>query len=86
MSTEEQIANEMDRLKAFFIEKNISYGDSLQNPVRVFSKDPLEGMLARVDDKLSRIKSVGINEDTLDTVEDIIGYLVHIIIKLNKKA
>jgi len=61
MTTEETIAQVMDELKEMFIEKNLAYGDSLQNGLNVFSKDPVSGILGRLDDKLNRIKAVGIN-------------------------
>jgi hypothetical protein len=85
MTTEETIAQVMDELKEMFIDKNIAYGDSLQNGLNVFSKDPVSGILGRLDDKLNRIKAVGINEDTEDTIADLIGYLVHLKIKMKKK-
>jgi hypothetical protein len=84
MTTEETIAQVMDELKEMFIEKNLAYGDSLQNGLNVFSKDPVSGILGRLDDKLNRIKAVGINEDTEDTIADLIGYLVHLKIKMKK--
>jgi hypothetical protein len=84
MTTEETIAQVMDELKEMFIDKNIAYGDSLQNGLNVFSKDPVSGILGRLDDKLNRIKAVGINEDTEDTIADLIGYLVHLKIKMKK--
>lgn len=84
MTTEETIAQVMDELKEMFIEKNLAYGDSLQNGLNVFSKDPVSGILGRLDDKLNRIKAVGINEDTEDTISDLIGYLVHLKIKMKK--
>lgn len=85
MTTEERIAQVMDELKEMFIEKNVAYGDSLQNGLNVFSKDPVSGILGRLDDKLNRIKAVGINQDTEDTIADLIGYLVHLKIKMKKK-
>ena len=85
MTTEETIAQVMDELKEMFIDKNLAYGDSLQNGLNVFSKDPVSGILGRLDDKLNRIKAVGINEDTEDTIADLIGYLVHLKIKMTKK-
>ena len=85
MNTEKRIAQVMDELKEMFIEKNVAYGDSLQNGLNVFSKDPVSGILGRLDDKLNRIKAVGINEDTEDTIADLIGYLVHLKIKMKKK-
>ena len=84
MTTEETIAQVMDELKEMFIDKNLAYGDSLQNGLNVFSKDPVSGILGRLDDKLNRIKAVGINEDTEDTIADLIGYLVHLKIKMKK--
>ena len=58
------------------IEKNIAYGDSALDPVRIFSKsDPVEQLRVRIDDKLSRLMKgtdyVGDND-----IDDLIGYLV----------
>lgn len=58
------------------IKKNISYGNSALNPVRIFSKaDPKEQLMVRLDDKLSRIKN---NESFPgdNDIDDMIGYLV----------
>lgn len=78
-----KIEQEFDRVKQIVIEKNITYGNSLHNPIQVFQKNKLEGLLGRLDDKLNRIKTVGINENTEDTVDDLIGYLIHLNIMLN---
>jgi hypothetical protein len=57
--------------------KNIAYGNTALNPPRVFSKlSSTEALCARLDDKLSRIKNRGINDDTEDTLDDVIGYLL----------
>ena len=58
------------------IEKNIAYGDSALEPVRIFSKsDAVEQLRVRIDDKLSRLMKgtdyVGDND-----IDDLIGYLV----------
>tara|TARA_R100001198_G_C5228485_1_gene208402 strand:+ start:701 stop:982 length:282 start_codon:yes stop_codon:yes gene_type:complete len=59
------------------LEKNKSYGDTANDPPKIFSKlSPKEGILARIDDKLSRIKNSGINDKTEDTILDLIGYLI----------
>ena len=55
----------------------------MHNPIQVFQKNKLEGLLGRLDDKLNRIKTVGINDKTEDTVDDLIGYLIHLNIMLN---
>jgi hypothetical protein len=67
----------------FLIKKNNDYGDSLQNPISVFQQNKIDGILGRIDDKLNRIKSVGIDDNTEDTIEDLIGYLIHLKIMLN---
>ena len=58
------------------IDKNIAYGDSALNPVRIFSKaNPAEQLRVRIDDKLSRLMKgteyIGDND-----IDDLIGYLV----------
>jgi hypothetical protein len=58
------------------IEKNIAYGDSALDPVRIFSKaNPIEQLHVRIDDKLSRLMKgtdyVGDND-----IDDLIGYLI----------
>ena len=66
--------------------KNEAYGDSALNPVRIFSKnDSVEGLLVRIDDKLSRIKNVGITSATEDTLMDLIGYLVLLKVQMTEK-
>lgn len=58
-------------------EKNKAYGDSALNPINIFSKlESTEGLCARLDDKLARIKNKGITDKTEDTIIDIIGYLI----------
>lgn len=59
------------------IRKNESYGDSAANPVRIFSKaSPVEQVLVRIDDKLSRImRGAGLLAADEDTVRDLAGYL-----------
>ena len=47
------------------------------NPTNIFSKlDSSEAICARIDDKLARISNRGINDETEDTVDDVIGYLL----------
>ena len=57
-------------------EKNLKYGNSALDPMRVFSKaSPEEQLLVRIDDKLSRMRNQKPNEDE-DVVLDLVGYLV----------
>jgi len=56
--------------------KNTSYGGSVFEPVRIFSKLTAEdGIKVRLDDKLSRLLH-GQGEFNEDTEFDLIGYLV----------
>ena len=66
-------------------EKNSAYGNTALNPPNIFSKlDSTEAICARLDDKLSRIKNRGINDNTEDTVDDIIGYLLLLKMSMEK--
>lgn len=78
MNTESKIKEYLKEIEVMLIKKNRDYGDSLQNPISVFQKNKKEGILGRIDDKLNRIKSVGINDKTEDTITDLIGYLIHL--------
>ena len=85
MSTQIDITQVCDKVKQMLLEKNHKYGDSALDPVRVMSKSsPVEQILVRIDDKLSRIKHGDILEDDEDVVMDIIGYFVLLKIALDR--
>lgn len=73
---QELIKQVTDEIKEFLLKKNIAYGNSAAEPVRIFSKaDPLEQINVRIDDKLSRMmkgKEYPGDDDELD----LIGYLI----------
>ena len=76
-STEELIKQVARDVVLLLLEKNKAYGDTANNPPQIFSKlSAREGILARLDDKLSRVKNKGLNDNTEDTISDIIGYLI----------
>jgi hypothetical protein len=83
MTTNEKIIKKLELIKSNLLKKNDDYGDSLHNPLAVFQKNKIDGILGRIDDKLNRIKTVGINDNTEDTIEDLIGYLTHLLIMLD---
>lgn len=61
------------------LEKNRKYGSSAFEPLRVFADtDNVEQLKVRIDDKLSRIANN--NSDDEDSVKDLIGYLVLLLI------
>jgi hypothetical protein len=77
MKTEKLIEKVCEDVKNLLIKKNRDYGDSALNPSSVFSKgDVFESLGSRIDDKLMRIQNVGVNDETEDTISDLIGYLV----------
>jgi len=84
---EQQITDVCNKIKALLLLKNKAYGDSALDPIRIFSKnDSLDGLLVRIDDKLSRIKNVGVASNaTEDTLMDLIGYLVLLKVQLDEK-
>ena len=72
----QEILRECLEIAEMLIKKNISYGNSALDPVRIFSKaDPKEQIMVRLDDKLSRIKNAESFPGDND-IEDMIGYLV----------
>ena len=73
------ITKTCDGLARLLVAKNQRYGNSALEPMRVFSRaDPAEGILVRLDDKLSRIKYAS-NEGNLlrkNDIADMMGYLI----------
>jgi hypothetical protein len=70
------ISTVCNEIKELLLEKNRKYGDAALNPVRIFSKaDPVEAILIRMDDKLSRIRTMD-PDDAEDAYLDLLGYLV----------
>lgn len=58
------------------LNKNVAYGNSALNPIRIFSDaDDMEQLNVRIDDKLNRIKNKKIYAGDNDE-DDLIGYLL----------
>ena len=86
MTTEKYIIRIAAEVVDLLIQKNKDYGDTANNPPKIFSKlDAVEGICSRIDDKLSRIANKGINDKTEDTIGDIIGYLILLKVQLRKQ-
>jgi hypothetical protein len=82
--TENQIIEIVRGIEDMLIAKNRAYGNSALEPIRVFSKsDTIEQLYVRIDDKLSRIER-GHEYPGDDTIFDLIGYLVLLIIAKGK--
>ena len=74
-------------MRDLLLEKNRKYGDSALEPVRVMSQStPVEQILVRIDDKLSRIsRGTGLVGDDEDVITDLIGYFVLLKIALQRQ-
>lgn len=72
----QKIVNICHEISHNLVKKNISYGDSALNPIRMFSSaDSIEQLKVRIDDKLNRIKNAqGFPGD--NDIDDLIGYLI----------
>ena len=80
-SSKELIVQECRALEELLLRKNEKYGNSALEPIRIFSKaSSTEQLLVRIDDKLSRIRTSGLDGPDEDTVVDLAGYLVLLLI------
>ena len=85
-TTEYFIKQVSEEVTELLLRKNKAYGDTANKPPKIFSKlSAKEGILARIDDKLSRIKTVGLNDETEDTMLDLIGYLILYRVQVKKE-
>tara|TARA_R110002020_G_scaffold369131_1_gene580910 strand:- start:54 stop:452 length:399 start_codon:yes stop_codon:yes gene_type:complete len=77
MTFAEKLDIEVQAITDLLKQKNKDYGNTALNPTNIFSKlNATEALCARIDDKLARIGNKGINDETEDTVDDLIGYLL----------
>ena len=85
MNSHSDISRVCDQVKDLLLQKNLKYGDSALNPIRVMSKSgPIEQILVRIDDKLNRIKQGNILMDDEDVVLDLIGYFILLKVALER--
>ncbi|KIO62115.1 hypothetical protein B4065_3335 [Caldibacillus thermoamylovorans] len=85
--SERIIADTCDEIKNLLIRKNHDYGNSFS---KQFEKYGLLSGIIRLDDKMSRLDSLIqnkalVNESIEDTVADIAGYAILLLIELRKK-
>jgi hypothetical protein len=74
----QKIHDECARICNLLIAKNEAYNNSLHVEPPLFPMDAETGIKARINDKLNRIKTTGLSSDTEDTLDDLIGYLIHL--------
>ena len=81
MSTKNRIKQKCKEIEDLLIDKNKKYGDSALNPLNIFSAcNASTSIKVRLDDKLKRIANAGLVEDTEDTLIDIAGYIILLMI------
>ncbi len=85
-STEYLIEEVCDQIKVLLLSKSKAYGDAVHQQGPLFNIDPEIGIQARINDKLRRIQNMGITPDTEDSIDDLIGYLVHLKIARLRKS
>ena len=87
MDVRTEIRIACDSIKELLIQKNLNYGDSALKPANIFAKgSAVENLSARIADKLMRIANKGLDKNTLDTVDDLIGYLVLLKIAIKEES
>jgi len=86
------IKAEYDTMRDFAIAKNISYNGSIFNSEWTINIDGIDkskqveiGIIARCNDKISRIQKVGLTGFNEDNLTDLIGYLMLLKIHKNLK-
>ena len=72
----ELISKEVYAFENELIQKNKDYNNSLHRP-NIFGQEPIEGLKARMSDKLNRILSKGLDDKTEDSMRDLFGYYIH---------
>lgn len=86
LTTAERIHDKCMDIRGLLLQKNLAYGDSALNPIRIFSQaDASEQLRVRIDDKLSRLARGAMDEQE-DTVLDLVGYLVLLLMARDMEA
>jgi hypothetical protein len=81
MNTSNKIKSKCKDLEDLLLSKNAKYGDSALDPLNIFSEaNAVAGIKMRIDDKLKRIKNAGLIDATEDTLQDLAGYLILLMI------
>ena len=87
MNTKDKIKQKCQLLENLLVRKNDAYGDAALQPLGVFSSaNASSGIKVRLDDKLKRIANAGLVEDTEDTLIDIAGYIILLMIAKDNES
>ena len=87
MNTKEKLKKKCDDVKQLLLKKNEAYGDSALIPANIFSHlTAVEAIKIRIDDKLKRIENKGIYDNTEDTLMDLAGYLILLMVAKDNES
>ena len=87
MNTRSKIKAKCKRIEDLLLQKNARYGDASLEPVNIFSKcNAVTSIKARIDDKLKRIQTSGPVDDMEDTLLDLTGYLILLMIAKDNES
>ena len=85
--TQMKIESTCNDIKNMLLEKNRAYGNSSLDPASIFDIPQEAKIQARIEDKLSRLRNIDIHanrEAYIDTIKDLIGYLILYLIFLEE--
>ena len=81
MSTRNKIKQKCKQLQDLLLQKNAKDGVAALDPLNIFSQvNAVSSIKTRIDDKLKRIKNSGPIDDTEDTLQDLAGYMILLMI------
>lgn len=90
--TEAQIRDQCTYLADLLVKKNHDYGDSVNNPpILLPGLSSNSAILVRMSDKIERMRNLLANEDSLietepleDTIRDLAGYCILLLVRLEQ--
>jgi len=87
MNTRSSIKSKCKQLEELLLYKNEKYGNSALEPLNIFSKaGAVAGLQMQIDHKLKRIMNAGLVDATEDTLQDLAGYLILLMIAKDNES
>lgn len=76
----------LDELKDLLAEKNKAYGNSALSDVNLFCNlSSIQLLEGQIEHKLRRLKNLGVDGDTEDTLMDLMGYLTLFMVAVKRR-
>ncbi len=87
MDARQEIQSTCEEVLSLLLEKNKAYGNAALEPLDIFPDlTPVMGLQVRIQDKLKRIKNRGLNDETEDTLLDLCGYFILLLIASRQES